>query len=279
METFTFEKSSYSTILTGDCLEVLKTLPDQSVNCCITSPPYYSLRDYKNENQIGQEETPQEYIQKLVIVFKEVRRVLRDDGTLWLNLGDCYKDKNRLLIPARVALALQEDGYIIRDEIIWQKPRTTPAPVKDCTCAAHEMIYMFSKQPKYYYDYLGIEEPAKFAGAVKDYTAGTQKNVGNVSKAPGSIARKIVVRETKRKRSVWSVSPQPSNIPHMAMWPADLIKPMIIAGCPELGVVLDPFGGAGTTSLVSTSLNRRSIMIELNPEYAEIARKRLAGEI
>jgi DNA modification methylase len=262
-----FDRANDVTIHIGDCIDILKTLPAQSVDCCITSPPYFNLRNYENSNQIGQESTVDEYLSNLVKVFSEVKRVLKDEGTLWLNIGDCYIDKNRLLIPARLAISLQNIGLILRDEIIWHKPRTTPAPVKDRTVAAHEFIYMFAKQSKYYYDYLGIEEPAKYAGAVKDYTAGTQKNVGNVSKAPGSIARKIIVRDTRFKGG------------HFAAYPPDLIKPCIIAGCPVNGTVLDPFGGSGTTGLVARNLNRKAVLIELNPEYAEIARQRVDGEI
>lgn len=272
---FSFPSAQDIQISVGDCLEVLKTLPDESIDCCVTSPPYYNLRNYNNSEQIGQELTPQHYIAKLVAVFAEVKRVLKPEGTLWLNLGDSYVDKNRLLIPARVALSLQDSGYILRDEIIWHKPRTTPAPVKDRTVAAHEFIHMFSKQQKYFYDYLAIEEPAKYAGAVKDYTAGTQKNVGAVNKAPGSVARKIVVRDTRRKRSVWSVSPQPFKGAHFATFPSDLIRPCILAGCPEGGIVLDPFGGAATTAIVARSCGRKSHMIELNPDYADLARERI----
>jgi len=273
-----YDRQDYVTIHVGDCINILKTFSDNSIDCCITSPPYFNLRDYANSEQIGQEKTVEEYISKLIKVFLEVKRVLKEEGTLWLNLGDCYIDKNRQLIPARVAMALQENGYILRDEIIWHKPRTTPAPVKDRTVAAHEMVYMFSKQSKYYYDYLGIEEPAKYAGAIKDYSSGNQKNVGTVTKAPGSVARKIVVRDTRRKRSVWSVSPAPFKGAHSAVFPPDLITPMIISGCPEEGIVLDPFGGSGTTGLVCKELNRKAILIELNPEYAEIARKRIEGK-
>jgi site-specific DNA-methyltransferase (adenine-specific) len=266
------------TLLTGDCIEVMKTLEPDRFHTCVTSPPYFNLRDYHDAKQIGREETVEDYIAKLVQIFREVRRLLRDDGTFWLNLGDCYAaDKNRLLIPARVALALQADGWYLRDEIIWEKPRTTPTPVKDRTQAAHEFIHMFVKQPKgYYYDYLAIEEPAKFAGAVKDFSAGTQKNVGNVTKAPGSVARKIVVRDTRRKRSVWSVSPEPLKIPHFGSYPTKLIEPCILAGCPIGGQVLDPFAGSGTTGLVAERLDRYATLIELNPGYVKLARDRLS---
>lgn len=265
------------TLIEGDCLAVMATLPEQSFYACITSPPYLNLRDYATAMQIGQESSAAEYIHKLVTVFRQVRRILRDDGTLWLNLGDCYdKNKNRQLIPARVAMALQDDGWCLRDEIIWHKPRTTPTPVKDRTCAAHEFIYMFTKQSKnYYYDYLAIEEPAKYAGAVKDFSAGTQKNVGNVSKAPGSMARVIVVRDTKRKRSVWSISPEPLKVKHFGSFPTKLIEPCILAGCPEGDAVIDPFGGTGTTGLVALRNRRSATLIELNPEYLKFTRERL----
>lgn len=265
------------TILQGDCITVMKSLPEQSFYTCITSPPYLNLRDYAVTGQIGQEASADDYIAKLVEVFRAVRRLLRDDGTLWLNLGDCYdKTKNRMLMPARVAMALQADGWCLRDEIIWHKPRATPTSVKDRTCAAHEMVYMFTKQPKnYYYDYLAIEEPSKYAGAVKDFSAGTQKNVGNVTKAPGGVARVIVVRETKRKRSVWSVSPEPLKIKHFGTFPTKLIEPCVLAGCPIEGAVLDPFGGTGTTGLVAQRNGRHTTLIELNPEYIVFAKKRL----
>lgn len=265
------------TILQGDCLSVLNTLPEQSFYSCITSPPYLNLRDYQMDGQIGREASAELYIAKLVEVFRAVRRVLRADGSLWLVLGDCYgQDKNRLLIPPRVALALQADGWYLRDECVWQKPRCTPTPIKDRTCASHEMIYMLTKQPKnYYYDYLAIEEPAKYAGAVKDYSAGTQKNVGNVTKAPGSVSRIITVRETRRKRSVWSISPEPLKIKHWGSFPTKLIEPCILAGCPTGGSVLDPFGGVGTTGLVADRLGRHATLIELNPDYIALARERL----
>ena len=258
----------------GDCLGSMQFMDDQSVHCCVTSPPYFGLRDYGHDGQIGLEPTPDEFVAALVAVFREVRRVLRDDGTLWLNLGDAYgKDKNRLLIPARLAMALQTDGWLLRDEIVWHKPRTTPAPVKDRTCSAHEMIYMFAKNQKYYYDYLAIEEPAKYAGAIKKNVRGAQGPVqGSDTKYAG---REVIVRNTRRKRSVWSVSPSPFKGAHFATFPPDLIEPCILAGCPEGGTVLDPFGGAGTTGLVAEKHGRNAILCELNPEYAEMAAERI----
>ena len=262
-------------VIVGDCIESMKGLDDQSVNCCVTSPPYFGLRDYGVDGQIGLEQTPEEYVAKMVEVFREVRRVLRDDGTLWLNLGDSYgKDKNRLLVPARCALALQADGWLLRDEIVWHKPRTTPAPVKDRTCAAHEIIYMFAKGPRYYYDYLAIEEPSKYAGAIKKNVRGAQGPVaGSDTKYAG---RDVTVRDTRRKRSVWSVSPSPYKGAHFATFPPALIEPCILAGCPADGVVLDPFAGSGTTAEVSARNGRDSVMIEINPEYAMMIHHRMS---
>lgn len=259
-------------LLIGDCRETLRTLPDQSVHCVVTSPPYFGLRDYGGQElQIGREATPDEFVAAMVAVFREVRRVLRDDGTFWLNLGDSYatnpkgpggddkstlgdkgrrqrlaslggrcppgfKKKDRLMIPARTAIALHADGWYLRDEIVWHKPRTTPAPVKDRTVAAHEMIYLFSKQPRYHFDYLAIEEPAAYAGlkrkADKVFRRLDGARVGE-RRGPDPEDRDIVVRDTRRKRSVWSVSPSPYKDAHFATYPPDLIEPCILAGVPS----------------------------------------------
>lgn len=271
-------------IITGDCRATLRNMPEQSVNCCVTSPPYFGLRDYGHDDQIGLEPTPDEFVAAMVAVFRDVRRVLRDDGTLWLNLGDCYgPDKCRRLIPARVAIALVSDGWVLRDEIIWHKPRTTPAPVIDRTVAAHETIHMFTKKPRYYYDWASIEEPAKHAGETRQKAAvfnrlttarsGTKNNGQTFDEG-----RIFTVRETRRKRSVWSVSPSPFKGAHFATFPPDLIEPCILAGCPEGGTVLDPFGGAGTTGLVAARHGRNAVLCELNPEYAAMARDRIDAD-
>jgi site-specific DNA-methyltransferase (adenine-specific) len=266
-------------IVNKDCRTALAEMPAQSVHCCVTSPPYFGLRDYGVDGQIGLEQTPDAYVAEMAAVFREVRRVLRDDGTLWLNLGDSYaSDKQRLMIPARVAIALQRDGWWLRDEIVWHKPRTTPAPVKDRTVAAHEMVYLLAKRPTYHFDYLAIEEPAAYAGLVRKAgkafrdMAATDPNAAR--KRPG-VDREIVVRDTRRKRSVWSVSPSPYKDAHFATFPPDLIEPCILAGCPIGGTVLDPFFGAGTTGLVAQKHGRNAIGVELNPVYVEIARRRL----
>ncbi len=264
-------------ILPMDVMEGLGMLPDSFVQCCVTSPPYYGLRDYGVEGQIGREAEPDAYVRRMVEVFREVRRVLRDDGTLWLNLGDCYRDKQRMLMPSRVALALQADGWVLRDEIVWHKPRTTPAPVTDRTVAAHEMIYLLSKRERYFYDWAAIEEPAISAGRVVHYT-GQQKNSGHENRIyPGSDkAREITVRDTRRSRSVWSFSPQPFRATHFAVMPMDLAERCIVAGSKPGDVVLDPFGGAATTGIAAEKLGRHSVLCELNPEYVAIAEKRIA---
>lgn len=259
----------------GDCREVLKTLPSKSVDCCVTSPPYFGLRDYGEDNQIGLENTPDKYANTLVAVFKEVKRVLKDNGTLWLNLGDSYSGnnsrasnngragygkkregvfnktknippKNLIGIPWRVAFALQNDGWILRQDIIWHKPNPLPESVKDRCTKAHEYIFLLSKSEKYYYN----------SHAIKEQSVDCLSN----------------------KRSVWTVPVKAFNQAHFATYPPDLIEPCILAGCPNSGVVLDPFGGAGTTGLVSDRLGRDAVLIELNKDYAKIADDRLHND-
>lgn len=274
-------------VLIGDCIESMRQMPEKSVHTCVTSPPYYGLRDYGMDGQIGRENTPEAFVARLVEVFREVRRVLRDDGTLWLNLGDSYaKDKNRLLIPARCAIALQTDGWILRDEIVWHKPRTTPAPVKDRTVASHEMIYLFSKFPKYSFDYLAIEEPAKYPGQVRKAKTAFRRIEGAreiVGKGEVETSERLITtKDTRRRRSVWSISPSPYTQAHFATFPPDLIEPCVLAGAPVGGTVLDPFGGSGTTAGVALKHGRNAILCELNPTYANLIEDRvrsIAGPI
>lgn len=301
-------------ILQGDARDVLRSLPDGSVQCCVTSPPYYRLRDAGDERQIGMEESPHHYIDQLVAVFRQVRRVLADDGTLWLNLGDSYgrgarvlwsgdadrgcgsishsavtrggaygvgsiqAEKQRLMIPARTALALQADGWWLRDEIVWHKPRPTPAPVKDRTVAAHEMVYLLAKRSHYYFDYLAIEEPATYPGlrrkAGKAFRDLAASDPNAARKRPG-IDREIVVRDTRRKRSVWSVSPSPYKDGHFSTMPPEIAETCIKAGSREGDTVLDPFYGAGTTGLVADRLRRACIGIELNTEHVARSERRI----
>ena len=304
-------------ILIGDCRNLLREMAEKSVHTCVTSPPYFGLRDYGMDDQIGLEQTPEAFVAEMVAVFREVKRVLRDDGTLWLNLGDSYasyrdgkatpdttrgdsegtlvpkgsaknrmastfagssiKHKDLIGIPWRVALALQADGWYLRQDIIWHKPNPMPESVTDRCTKAHEYIFLLSKSPQYYFDNEAIKEPVANSSVsrlsqnnlsnqlgsnrVPFKTNGTMKAVGNT--------------ENRNKRSVWTITTKPFKGAHFATFPPDLIEPCILAGCPEGGTVLDPFGGAGTTGLVASSHNRNSILCELNPEYAQLALDRI----
>tara|TARA_R100001082_G_scaffold98244_1_gene66444 strand:- start:1492 stop:2655 length:1164 start_codon:yes stop_codon:yes gene_type:complete len=370
--------ATYIKILQGNCLKTLSSLKDKSVNTCVTSPPYWGLRDYgtaewqggdpdclhmrttkiskdtatghkgmfdqgsvvgdaiykskcpkcgatRKDEQLGLEETPEEFAENLVKLFREVRRVLRDDGTVWLNLGDSYcssrpmgtsgnsdnvgnaykkhieknfdfgrigktsmlktnqhrgrgkvvnnlKQKDLIGIPFRVAFALQNDGWYLRQDIIWHKPNPMPESVTDRCTKAHEYIFLLSKSPKYYYDSEAIKEKVKQDWGTRDRSSGKYHNEGTGLQPHSGLEKSY---ETKNKRSVWSVSPIAYKEAHFATYPPELIKPCILAGCPEGGTVLDPFGGSGTTAQVANNLNRNAILCELNPEYVEIAKDRL----
>jgi len=322
-------------IYNGHCLDVLKSFPDNCVNTVITSPPYWGLRDYGADGQIGLESTPEEFVNRMVEVFREVRRVLKDDGTLWLNLGDSYwanrsnnglewgenygKSKNYMLragnkkheflkpkdligIPWRVAFALQQDGWYLRSDIIWNKPSCMPEAVKDRPTKSHEYIFLLSKNEHYYYDYESIKDPAVGfnneppAGSLGAFgPAQSRRRKGNSKTFRGGGAYtnnqsfdndNLVEREshgnkpnltgTRNKRTVWTVSTKPFKDAHFATYPPDLIEPCVLAGSPKDGVVLDPFFGSGTTGEVSIKHNRNFVGIELNPEYIKIAEKRLS---
>lgn len=308
-------------IITGDCRATLRNMPEQSVHCCVTSPPYFGLRDYGHADQIGLEPTPDEFVAAMVAVFRDVRRVLRDDGTLWLNLGDSYAsgtkgsggagkstlgpkrdlqnidfqkmqprkfscglaDKQLIGIPWRVAFALQADGWYLRQDIIWHKPNPMPESVKDRCTKAHEYIFMLSKGPRYYYDADAVKEPLaetsiprlqqNIAAQVGTTRAnGGAKTNGNF-KAQGDLETGL-----RNKRSVWTVTTKPFKGAHFATFPPDLVEPCILAGCPEGGTVLDPFGGAGTTGLVAARHGRNAVLCELNPTYAAMARDRIDAD-
>ena len=317
----------YNKIINGNSLEVLKTLPDNSVDCCVTSPPYYALRDYGVEGQIGLEETPEAYIAKLSDVFMEVYRVLKPEGTLWLNIGDSYngnkkgntetikhkvvaesndfhkklwkgaKQKDLIGVPWMLAFTLRSKGWYLRQDIIWEKGNPLPESVIDRCTKSHEYIFLMSKSQKYYFDYEAIQEEATSSGKPRVFGANNQKgtlrnDVGRVfnprtkncqydgqkpnsfhlSRENGEPDKEYYVRN---KRDVWSVNVKPCSEAHFATYPFELIKPCILAGCPENGIVLDPFMGSGTTAIVARSLNRNYIGVELNPEYIKIAQKRL----
>ena len=360
----------------GDCLEVLKTLPSDSVNCCITSPPYWGLRDYgtgewiggdpncshkrdskqseltqtghrnlegavgdgiykdkckrcgaeRKDRQIGLELTPSMYVQKIVEVFREVKRILKKDGTLWLNLGDSYattsgdmeqlrdmgkdtpsygkikysdgyegvsqkgkseakkrdglKHKDLIGIPWRVAIALQSDGWYLRQDIIWHKPNPMPESVTDRCTKAHEYIFLMSKNPNYYFDNKAIQEPCttqegRPSAIVRDRVYGYNSKQAALGRARGG--EETPEPSTRNKRSVWSVNVKPYKEAHFATFPKELIEPCVLAGCPKDGTILDPFGGSGTTAEVAIENGRNALLIELNPEYIELAKTRISN--
>lgn len=320
----------------GDALDRLRDLPDESIHCCVTSPPYWGLRDYGVDGQLGLEKTPDEYVAKMVEVFREVRRVLRNEGTLWLNLGDSYahsgacggsspvgdreyrqtdataqikmkyeippglKQKDLIGIPWRVAFALQADGWWLRQDIIWHKPNPMPESVRDRCTKSHEYIFMLSKSSRYYYDADAIKEPGvsettkmpdgwdtgpgahgAFHRDGREKGAKTDKQRGHGRRHAGfndrwdALSRKEQCSLMRNKRSVWTVATAPFKEAHFATFPPDLITPCILAGCPEGGVVLDPFGGSGTTAEVALKTGRKFYLIELSADYIAIAQKRI----
>ena len=350
----------------GDCREMLKKIKDGTVDCCITSPPYYGLRDYgtgkwvggdpncphrrmskrsdktitghkqdelagnvgdaiyksvcplcgavREDNQIGLEETPEEYINNLVAVFREVKRALKDDGTLWVNIGDSYaggqgrwggtdnisdmqanskgsltqigisrkwehetiKHKDLIGIPWMLAFALRNDGWYLRQDIIWQKPNPMPESVKDRCTKSHEYIFLLSKKPHYYFDYEAIQEDAnsKYESRYNSEFNNGKEQLTDRPNAKPNTAGMHVYTGKRNKRDIWTVCIKPIRDAHFATFPEELIKPCILAGSRVGGCVLDPFFGSGTTGRVATELNRDYIGIELNPEYIEISKKR-----
>lgn len=254
-------------LLQSDALETLLYLPDDYIQCCITSPPYYGLRDYKDERQLGNEKSPSAYIDNLTKVFREVRRVLKHDGTLWLNIGDSYKPKDLMGIPWRLALSLRSDEWYLRQDIIWHKPNPMPESVCDRCTKAHEYIFLLSKSDKYYFDHEAMREPA-----VKGY-AGSQfhtgKTGGHQMSRASSKPRMTVNGGTRNRRSVWTIASQPYKGPHYAVFPKALVEPCILAGSREGDTVLDPFCGTGTVGLVCASHNRNFIGIDLCIDLAE----------
>ena len=390
-------------MLVGDCIDMMRTLPDQSVQCCVTSPPYFGLRDYGVDGQIGLEQTPAEFIGRLVEVFREVRRVLRDDGTAWVNMGDSYaskpngpvglgghsvdtphvavrtanarrssqipegfKHKDLMGMPWRLAFAQQDDGWYLRQDIIWHKPNPMPESTRDRCTKAHEYIFLLSKSRRYHCDMEAIREPANLTGkgsangfrggayidgaTFDNAEGGSRTSTGNTvppiqsnngvgwghgtdaksrnrqrvtvptgwdtSTGDGghgafhkegaerarrdSYKREDSKREqvipgqnkgthrpdreestwdtsTRNKRSVWTVATHSFKDAHFATFPPDLIRPCVLAGAPRGGVVLDPFGGAGTTAVVAMQEGRKSVLCELNPDYAAMAERRIAA--
>lgn len=349
------------TILQGDCLEHLRTLPDESVHCCVTSPPYWGLRDYGCEGQIGLEESLEDWVGKMVAVFREVRRVLRKDGTCWVNLGDSYcssggtghqgkhgdrcnrthtqrallsdsaeasglKPKDLVGQPWRVALALQADGWWLRQDIIWAKPNPMPESIKDRCTKAHEYIFLLTKSDRYFWDFEANQEPvtgtsnprAKATGVgfghgydempkprakrvphgwgvgdeprnaidlqrdgvhrkARGVNPKAEKGAVNGSRSNESFSSVVCdLVSSRNRRSVWSIQSEPYPEAHFATYPTELPRRCILAGCPVGGVVLDPFGGSGTTGQVALELGRKAVLIELNPEYVKLIHQRCA---
>jgi len=306
-------------IIQGDCRDVLKTMEDQSVNCCVTSPPYFGLRDYGDDGQVGLENSPDKYVEEMVCIFREVARVLKDNGTLWLNLGDSYslnsvgvmgesskmhtqyrranefrtrkqkityglKPKELVGIPWRVAFALQSDGWYLRQDIIWHKPNPMPESVTDRCTKSHEYIFLLSKNSRYYYDYEAIREESVDveASAARYRSNFGGKKAQSLSDSGQCDYWPKGTREfdgKRNKRSVWTITTKPFSEAHFATFPEDLIEPCILAGCPERGTVLDPFSGAGTTGVVSLKNWRNYAGIELNQEYIDMSRRRINAVI
>lgn len=347
-----YYQDNFTTLYQGDCRDVLKSLPDESVNCVVTSPPYWNLRDYKVDGQIGLEKSMFEHIEILVDVFREVKRVLRSDGTLWLNYGDAYaqggkaatteeleadatrakeknystqayagyegwqrasgtaqksglKAKNLLGLPWRLAFALQDDGWILRSDIIWNKLNPLPESVVDRPTKTHEYLFLLAKSQRYYYNAEAILEDvspntharisqnvAAQIGSARAHAGGkTNGNMKAVVRKPGvhpkaamnaegsrqneSFSSATVLKVEKRnKRTVWNVACKGYPDAHFATFPPDLIRPCILAGCPVGGVVLDPFAGSGTTLQVAMELQCKSVGIELSKDYCELIKKR-----
>ena len=301
-----------NTILYGDCRNTLKQF-DEQARTCVTSPPYYGLRNYGNEeNQIGQENTPEEFIDQLVSVFKEVRNVLTDDGTLWVNLGDSYynyrpgkgqsypkqsvsktnqdlptqcnkrgnkleglKEKDLIGIPWMFAFAMRSDGWYLRQDIIWHKPNPMPESVKDRCTKSHEYIFLLSKNKKYYYDNEAIKEPVKKDWGTRNRTQGKYHNPGSGLVPHSGLSKSY---DRKNKRDVWSITNKPYKGSHFAVFPPDLITPCILAGSEKGDIILDPFMGSGTTAMVAKQLGRDYIGCELHEEYSNLIDQRVPVE-
>lgn len=325
------------TVQCADALDYLRGLPSNFVNCIVTSPPYYGLRDYGIAGQIGLEETPAAYVERLRVLFAEARRVLRDDGVLWLNLGDSYANdekwggstggkhvnglhgdtnvgrgkkatglpaKNLIGIPWRVAFALQDDGWILRSDVIWHKPNPMPESVTDRPTKAHEYVFLFSKQPRYWYDADAIKQPVK-PHSIKRQARSVSDHRKNLNGAPGqpphsmfrprkntkqdSVGKRQYAGFNERyentltpmanARTVWSIPTKGNSLAHFAMMPPKLARRCILAGCPRGGIVLDPFMGAGTTAKAALSEQRHYVGSELNPEYVDIINNELGKPI
>lgn len=306
------------TIFCGDALDVLRTLPDNFVHCCITSPPYYALRDYGVDGQIGREDTPAQYVARLTEVFSEVRRALLPSGTLWLNIADTYcgtgskgdhldpknpsgrngqcvslaqrvenvKAKDMIGIPWMLAFALRDRGWYLRSDIIWQKANPMPESCKDRPSRCYEHIFLMAKSRKYYFNAEAIAEPVAESTPMRmrrkfgknKYSAGipgqTHQHLNDYR--PNGYAEEDIPL-LRNKRDVWQINSVPYKGAHFAAYPPKLVETCLLAGCPQDGIVLDPFLGSGTTAAVAKQMGRHYIGIELNPDYCALAEQRIGG--
>ena len=269
-----------SVILLGDVRQRLSEIPEGSVRTCITSPPYFGLRDYGVEGQIGLEQTPDAYVAEMVSVFREVWRVLADDGTLWLNIGDSYgKEKQLIGIPWKVAFALQADGWYLRSDIIWAKPNPMPESVTDRCTKSHEYVFLLSKSPRYYYDHEAIKEESVTNTEGQSIRFGGSKYGDSTDPKHATKSGNIYEDTGKRnKRDVWTINTKPFKGAHFAVMPEALVEPCVLAGSAEGDTVLDPFTGSGTVAVVANRHGRNFVGTELNPEYAEIAKARIKDD-
>jgi len=281
------------TILSGDAAACLRKLDADSVHCCVTSPPYFNLRDYGAPGQLGREATPKEYVGKLAEVFREVRRVLRPDGTLWLNIGDSYtsggrktgdfdaKPKDLIGIPWMLAFALRSDGWYLRQDIIWRKPNAMPESVRDRCTKSHEYIFLLSKSERYYFDAAAIREKALESSRARYKSAFNCGKKELIGRGRGSVSPNSPgMREFtgyRNKRSVWDINTAGYRGAHFAVFPEKLVEPCVLAGCPQSGIVLDPFMGSGTTGVVAKRLGRGFIGIDINTDYCIMAIKRISA--
>jgi DNA modification methylase len=284
--------NEWNRIVNGDCLQGLKKLKDDLIHCTVTSPPYWSLRDYKASGQIGMEYSPEKYLESLEDIFAQVHRITKPDGVLWLNLDDVYwdsdkagrgqlnyssfsdlKDKDLMGLPWLLALRLRKMGWYLRQDIIWHKPNPMPESIRDRCTKAHEYIFLFSKGRRYYYDHETIKTPSKLDGHRATFSKVAKKGVDEPlvncfrkQRGPYLMAN---------RRSVWSIATRQFAGAHFATFPPEVPELCILAGSREGDIILDPFMGAGTTALVAAKLNRRFLGYELNPDYVRIAEERL----
>ena len=298
------------TVHVGDAIGVLRGIDAASIDCIVTSPPYWGLRDYGMDNQLGLEPTFEQYLARLVAVFAACHRVLKPAGTMWVNMGDSYSSggkfggggggensrsilggyhrtsrygqppiKNLIGQPWRLAFALQDAGWILRSDIIWAKPNAMPESVKDRPTRAHEYIFLFTKSQRYWYDAAAIAEPRRQRPKVdhggKNSRFRTNHCPHNSSPQPAN-SRSLALCDTRNARTVWEIATRPYPGAHFATFPEEIPRRCISAGCPEGGVVLDPFAGSGTTLAAALQLGRKAIGIELNPEYVELIHARVS---